>query len=115
MNEYIAIVIYIASGLIAAISQLILKLTALKPNGRQGVLQYMDWRIVISYGMLFMTIFFNMIAMRYMLYKYAPVLSCLSYVFVLMLGRLVLHETVSKRKWVGIIAIFLGMYIFYIG
>lgn len=115
MNEYIAIGIYTVSGLIAAVSQLMLKFAALKPNGRQGLLQFLDWRIITSYGMLFMTIFFNMIAMRYMPYKYAPVLSCLSYVFVLILGRFVLHETISRKQWGGIILIFLGMYVFYIG
>lgn len=115
MNEYIAIAIYTVSGFIAAVSQLMLKFAALRPNGRRGLLQYIDWRIIISYGMLFTTIFLNMVAMRYMPYKYAPVLSSLSYVFVLILGRLILHEAITKRKWIGILSIFLGMYIFSIG
>lgn len=115
MNNIIAIGIYTVSGFIAAVSQLILKLAASKPNGKTGIMQYMDIRIIASYGMLFATIFLNMIAMRYMPYKYAPVLSSLSYVFVLLLGRFVLHETIGKKKMVGIVMIFFGMMVYYIG
>ena len=115
MNIYIAIGIYTVSGLVAALSQLILKFAAMKPNGRQGLMQYLDYRIILSYGMLFATIFFNMIAMRYMPYKYAPVLASLSYVFMLILGRFVLHEEIGKKRMIGIILIFLGMFVFQIG
>lgn len=114
MNN-IAIGLYTISGLIAAVSQLILKLAALKPNGKQGIMQYLDFRIIASYGILFGTIFLNMVAMRYMPYKYAPVLSSLSYVFVLLLGRFVLHETIGSKKLFGIILIFFGMCVFYVG
>ena len=115
MNDAIAIGIYTVSGLVAAISQLILKFAALKPNGKEGIMRYMDIRIVISYAMLFATVFMNMIAMRYMPYKFAPVLSSVSYVFVLILGRFVLHERIGGKKALGIVIIFLGMFVFYIG
>lgn len=115
MNNNLALGLYTISGLIAAVSQLILKFAALKPNGKQGIMQYFDFRIIASYGMLFGTVFLNMIAMRYMPYKYAPVLSSLSYVFVLLLGRFVLHETIGRKKMLGIIMIFFGMFVFYAG
>ena len=115
MNNVIAVSIYTVSGFIAAISQLILKIVAKRSNDKTGLMQYMDIRILAAYGMLFATIFFNMIAMRYMPYKYAPVLSSLSYVFVLILGRIVLHEVIGTKKMIGIVLIFLGMFIFYIG
>ena len=115
MNNSIAIGIYTISGFVAAISQLILKFAALKPNGKQGIRQFCDIRIIASYVMLFSTVFFNMIAMRYMPYKYAPVLSSLSYVFVILLGRFVLHETIERKKMLGIVLIFGGMFVFYAG
>ncbi len=115
MNNYCAIGLYVFSGLVAAFSQLVLKLTAIKPNGKQGVMQFIDFRIVIAYGMLMGTLFINMIAMRYIPYKYAPVLSSVSYVFVLILGRFFLHETIGKKKWLGILLIFIGMVVFYVG
>ena len=115
MNSGLAIGIYTVSGFIAAISQLILKFAALKPNGKSEIMQYMDIRIIISYCMLFGTVFLNMIAMRYMPYKFAPVLSSLSYVFVLILGRIVLHERIGGKRMAGILLIFLGMFVFYVG
>ena len=115
MNNIIAISIYSLSAFIAAISQLILKIAAKNPNGKSGIMQYIDIRIFMAYGMLFSTIFFNMIAMRYMPYKYAPVILSLSYVFVLVLGRIVLHEQIGKKKKAGIVMIFLGIFVFYVG
>ncbi|MCR5331025.1 MAG: EamA family transporter [Lachnospiraceae bacterium] len=115
MNSFLSISIYTASGFIAAISQLLLKFAALKPNGRTGILKYLDIRIISSYAMLFGTVFMNMIAMRFMPYKFAPVLSTLSYVFVLILGKLVLHEEIGKKRASGILVIFLGMIVFYLG
>lgn len=115
MNNWIAIGIYTISGIVAALSQLILKYAALKPNGKTGIMQYIDARILVSYTMLFGTVFLNMIAMRYMPYKFAPVLSSMSYIFVLLLGKFVLHEEIGNKKMIGILLIFLGMLVFYVG
>ncbi len=111
----VAIGIYAASGFIAAISQLILKFVAVKTNGKTGLMQYIDLRIVAAYTMLLSTVFLNMIAMRYIPYKFVPVLSSLSYVFVLILGKIVLHEEVSKKRMMGILLIFAGIFVFYAG
>ncbi len=115
MNKGLATGLFSISGFIAALSQLILKIAALNPNGKNGILQYFDWRIILSYSMLFGTVFLNMIALRYIPYKFAPVLSSLSYVFVLFLGRLVLREKIRGKKLLGALLIFIGMIVFYIG
>ena len=111
----IAIGIYAASGFIAAISQLILKIVALKDNGKIALMQYADIRIIVAYTMLLSTIFLNMIAMRYIPYKFVPVLSSLSYVFVLILGKVILRENIGKKRMMGILLIFAGIFIFYSG
>lgn len=115
MNKWISVCIYAVSGFAAAISQLILKFAALKPNGKTGMMRYMDIRIIASYAILFTTVFLNMIAMRYMPYKFVPVLSSISYVFVLLLSKFILHEGVGKKRAMGILLIFVGMFVFYIG
>ncbi len=112
-SEIPGILIYTISGLIAAYSQLILKKTA-TTSGDKGIKQYLDWRIIASYGMMFSTILLNMIAMRYIPYKYTPVLSSLSYVFVLILGKIVLHENFGRNKLIGIALILSGMIVFYV-
>lgn len=114
MNS-IAILIYALSGFLAALSQLLLKFAALRPNGRKGVLQFLDVRILGGYAILSLTIVLNMIAMWYIPYKFVPVLSALSYVFVLALGRYVLSEPIGRRKIVGIVLIFLGIFVSYFG
>ena len=57
----------------------------------------------------------NMIAMRYMPYKYVPVLAPVSYIFVLLLSYFILKENINKKQIIGTILIFFGIVIFNIG
>ena len=103
------------SGLIAACSQMILKKTAMHYNGRSGLKRYLNIRIMIAYLMLLFTLFMNMIALRYMSYKYAPALSACSYIFVLLLSRALLKERIDHRQMAGAILIFCGIVLFHTG
>lgn len=115
MSSELSIGIYALSGLIAACSQMILKKTAMQYNGRSWIVKYLNIRIIIAYSMLLLTLFMNMIALRYMPYKYAPILSTLSYIFVLFLSKSVLKERISHRQMVGAMFIFGGIVLFHAG
>ena len=112
MNKWIAVFLYGCSGLIAAISQLLMKLEAEKSREERGVRRILHIRVMAAYGLMFGTILINMIAMRYIPYKYVPVLGTFSYIFVLLLGYFVLKESVGKRKVLGACMILLGIVIF---
>lgn len=113
MSKYTAILIYVFSGMITGFSQLLLKLAA---NGSKkddiGMKQLFDWRIICSYAMLMGTVVLNMFAMRYIPYKYVPVLSTTSYIFVLLLSWIVLHEKLYRKQLCGMIMIVVGLVIF---
>ncbi len=112
MNKWIAVFLYGCSGLIAAISQLLMKLEAEKSREERGVRRILHIRVMAAYGLMFGTILINMIAMRYIPYKYVPVLGTFSYIFVLLLGYFGLKESVGKRKVLGACMILLGIVIF---
>ena len=86
MNKWIAVFLYGFSGLIAAISQLLMKLEAKRNIGESGIRRILHFRVIVAYGLMFATILINMVAMRYVPYKYAPVLGTFSYIFVLLIG-----------------------------
>ena len=109
MNRGLAVLIYVCSGMLAAVSQLLLKISAQKQKKKNYLI---DLRVIVSYGILFTTIFMNMIAMRYMPYKYVPVLAPVSYIFVLLLSYFILKENINKKQIIGTILIFFGIVIF---
>ena len=112
MNKKTALMIYICSTLIAAISQIVLKKAADKQSTHKWIYRFVNLKVIVSNVMLLGTIFMSMIAMRYISYKMAPVFATLSYIFVLLLSCLVLKERINRRQLLGIIMIFAGICVF---
>ena len=106
MNKWVAVFLYGFSGLVAAISQLLMKLEAERGREERGIRRILHIRVIAAYELI------NMLAMRYIPYKYAPVLGTFSYIFVLLLGYFGLNEKIGKRKALGACVILLGMIIF---
>lgn len=112
MNKWIAVFLYACSGLIAAVSQLLMKLEAQKSSDEKGIRRILHIRVIVAYGLMFGTILINMIAMRYVPYKYAPILGTFSYIFVLLIGYFGLKEKIGKRRALGACVILLGIVLF---
>ncbi len=112
MNRWIAVLLYICSGLIAAVSQLLMKREAKANEGEKGIRRIFHIRVMAAYGLMFGTMFINMIAMRYVPYKYVAVLGTFSYIFVLLLGYFVLKEHIGKVRALGACVILAGIVLF---
>lgn len=112
MNKWVAVFLYGVSGLVAALSQLLMKLEAEKGREERGIRRILHIRVIVAYGLMFGTILINMLAMRYIPYKYVSVLGTFSYIFVLLLGYFGLKEKIGKRKALGACVILLGMILF---
>lgn len=112
MSKWIAVFLYVCSGLIAAVSQLLMKKEAGKHRDDRGIRRILHVKVMMAYGLMFSTIFINMIAMRYVPYKYTAVLGTFSYIFVLVLGYLVLKERIGKIRAAGACVILAGIVVF---
>lgn len=112
MNKWIAVFLYICSGLIAAVSQLLMKLEATKHKEESGIRRVFHFRVMLAYGLMFGTIFLNMLAMRYIPYKYTAVFGTFSYIFVMLLGYFGLKEQIGKIRAMGAVVILAGIVIF---
>lgn len=112
MNKWIAVFLYICSGLIAAISQLLMKMEATKYKEENGIRRILHIKVMLAYGLMFSTIFINMLAMRYIPYKYTAVFGTFSYIFVMLLGYFGLKEHIGKIRAVGAGVILAGIVIF---
>lgn len=111
MNSVVAGALMVFSAFLAALSQMLLKKSA-ERTYENALYAYLNPRVVIAYGMLFLTMFLNMLAYGSLPYLVGQTLIATSYIFVMLLGRLVLGEKLTVRKVAGNLLIIAGILIF---
>ena len=111
MNSNTAFILVIISAFLAASSQMLLK-TSAQREYNNWIFEYINWRVMLSYGTLFVTSFINMYALRFLPYKLVPMLGTLSYIFVIFFSKMILHEKMGIKKKFGAILILIGIIIF---
>lgn len=99
------------SVLVASVSQVLLKKSALKTYDNV-IKEYLNPYVVGGYGLLFGSMLLTVYAYSGMDYKNGPVIESLGNVFVLVLGYFVFQEKISFRKILGIACIMAGIVIF---
>ncbi len=110
MNEPFYAALMIAAAFLAAVSQILLKISADKKHtGR--LKEYLNPYVITGYGMLALSLLVNMYAYQKIDLRYGPVLNAASYIFVLLLGRLILKEKITQGKLCGNLLIMLGIVI----
>lgn len=110
-NSLLGIVLMLVSALVAAFSQLLLKLSARKTY-TVWWRSYLNVLVIGAYGMFFATTFFNAIAMRHISLSLAAALESSSQIFVAIISVVFLKEKISKRKLLGLALIVFGIVLF---
>lgn len=111
MNElYIYLGIMIVGVAIAAFSQLLLKQAANREYS-SILRQYLNPRVIIAYGMLFLSTIASLIAFRVVPLSYAPVADACGQIFTVTLSVLVLKEKLTIKKVIGLFIILAGILI----
>ena len=96
---------------VSAVSQVMLKKSAEKPHA-SPLKEYLNPMVVGSYAIFFLSTFLTMYALKYVPLTYSPIIEPLSYIFVPVIGVLVLKERISKRRMLGIVIMFIGIAVF---
>ena len=103
-------VILVVLVFIAAISQILLKISA--NTFYSGMMyEYINIKVFIAYSLLFLTTVIAVLALRYVPLYIAASIESLSQVFVYILCRAVLKEHTSMRKNIGMLIIIAGILI----
>ncbi len=105
------IIVWIISVLISSIAQVMLKVEANKEH-ESRLKEYLNPMVIIAYGIFFLSTFLTMYALKYVPLTYSPIIEPLSYIFVPVIGVLVLKEKISKRRVLGIGIMLVGIVIF---
>lgn len=112
MNKYMWLMF--AGTLFTAVSQILLKQSADKTY-RHPIFEYLNWRVILSYGIFAGVLLLNTYAYTKVDMKYGAVIDTFSYVFVMILSFLILKEKMTKRRLIGNLIIMTGVFIYTLG
>ncbi len=112
MNKYMWLMF--AGTLFTAISQILLKQSADKTY-RHPIFEYLNWRVILSYGIFAGVLLLNTYAYTRVDMKYGAVIDTFSYVFVMILSFFILKEKMTKRRLLGNLIIMTGVFIYTLG
>lgn len=101
----------LVSIFISSVSQILLKLSTRKSYASR-VAEYLNPLVVIAYGLFFLSTFVTMYALKGVPLGMAPIIEASGYLFVALLGRIILKETISGKKLLGLGVILLGIVIY---
>lgn len=102
--------LFLFSVFISSCSQIILKKSA-QVHYEKWWREYLNVRVITAYGIFFLSSFLTMFAYKYVPLSMGPMLEACGYIFVTVLGVLILKEKVGKKKIAGMTLIILGIVI----
>ena len=109
MNKYY--IFTIITAFITSVSQIMLNISA-KKSYTSKIFEYMNPWVVFSYGLLMIVLMANSYIMKFVDLKDAHALAASTYIFVLLLSRLILKENITAKKVLGNILIIIGILVF---
>ena len=111
MNSYV--IILVVSVLISTCSQILLK-KASNIEYSSKLKEYLNWRVIVGYGIMVLSTILTIIAFKGLDYKNGPIIESLGYIFILFLGNWFLDEKITAKKIIGNALILLGIAVFYL-
>ena len=107
----IHIFILFISVFISAFSQILLKKAALKSH-KTVIQEYMNALVITAYGIYFIAVILDLIALRKVPISYIPIIEASNYIFIIAFSKIFLGEKLSKRKIIALLVILAGITIF---
>ena len=104
----IYIIIFLVSVFISSVSQIILKKSA-NIEYKNKIQEYLNLKVIAAYTLFFLSSLMTVLAYKGVPLSKGPILEASGYVWVAILGKLVLGEKLKKRKVVGIAIILIGI------
>ena len=95
----------------SAISQILLKQSA-NIQYSNPLREYLNWRVILSYFIFFAVLLVNTYAYTQVDMKYGAVIDTCTYVFVMILSGVILHESFTKWKLIGNLIIIAGVIVY---
>lgn len=111
MSKYV--LIFLAGVVVAAFSQIILKMSARKSYS-SVIREYLNPYVIVGYGLMVLSTVLTLLAYRGLDYKNGPVIESLGYILVMVLSLIFFGEKITRRKLIGNLLILAGIFVFYL-
>jgi drug/metabolite transporter (DMT)-like permease len=105
--------IFALNVLFAACAQVLLKTSANKKYDRK-IKEYLNPYVLTGYSIFVINTMVTIYCYTGLELKQGGILQMLSYIYVLILGRIFLKEKITARKFIGMIIIMAGIVVFYL-
>ena len=105
------VVIFLISVFISSVSQIILKKSAdIKYESR--IKEYLNAKVILAYGLFLGSSLLTVLAYKGVPLSMGPILEATGYIWVSLLGMLILKERITKKKLLGLLVIVVGIVLF---
>ena len=113
MNKYTIMIpiLIVFSGFLAAVSQILLKKSASMPHSSR-IREYLNPYVILGYGGYVCVLALNIFLFTKMQFRYGVLSNSLAIVFVMLLSRKLLNESITKKKLLGAALIVSGVICF---
>lgn len=109
--KYVLFLIF--SVFISAVSQILLKKSALEKHG-SWIREYLNVKVVLAYLLFFCAVLIDLLALRYVPVSFVPVIETSSYIFVIAFSRIIFKEKISLKQYLAIALVLAGITIYVI-
>ena len=109
MHPYMLILF--ATTFFTAISQVLMKQSA-QIEHKSWIYEYLNWRVILAYGIAFTVLMVNTYAYTEVDIKYASIIDSFSYVNVMLFSYLLLKEKFNRTQLIGNLVIIAGILIY---
>lgn len=100
--------------MLSSFSQILLKKSAQKEK-ESVIKEYLNPYVIGGYAITAICMVLTIIAFKGMPFKYGAVLESLTYLYIMILSKILLGEKLTKKKVIGNIIIVIGVIIFSLG
>ncbi len=111
MNKIVIALLIIFSGFLAAVSQILLKKSA-SASHTSRIREYLNPYVILGYGGYVCVLAINIFLFTKMQFRYGVLSNSLAIVFVMILSRWLLDESVTRKKMFGAALIVAGVICF---
>lgn len=105
------ILFLLLSNFIGAISQVLLKKSALEKH-KSFLYEYLNFKVIFAYALFFVAVFVDLMALKKVPVSFVPVVETSSYFFAIILSRIFFKERITRRQVVALVLIISGIIIY---
>lgn len=103
--------ILFATTFFTAFSQVLMKQSA-QIEHKNWIYEYLNWRVILAYGIAFSVLMVNTYAYTEVEIKYASIIDTFSYVNVMVFSYLILKEQFTRTQLIGNLIIIAGILVY---